>query len=735
MTSASNPEQSDFQLRRPAEERPPLKLPDPATSSPPPATTTEPSSPGQDDVGIFLNRELAWLEFNRRVLHQALDTGTPLLQRVRFLSIFTSNLDEFFMKRVGGLKRQVAMGVASRTHTGITPAEQLVAIRETLLPMLEQQATCYEQKILPALAEAGIHLLRWSELTTDERQFVNNHFEREVFPVLTPLSFDPGHPFPFISNLSVSLAVAVQHPNSDEPLFSRVKVPDSLKQWVALHDGNGGPCRFVSLMDVIEHNIELLFPGMRIRNVMPFRLTRNADVERDEEDTEDLLEMIEQELRQRRFERAVRLETGRKRDPWMHQLLMEELALHDSDIYELPAPLNFRSLDEIADLPLPHHHYPAFTPAVPTSLIAEDADIFSAIRQSDILVHSPYESFSASVERFIRNAADDPKVLAIKMTMYRTGDDSPFVSTLIRAAEAGIQVVCLVELKARFDEQRNVQLAQELEKAGIHVVYGMVGYKTHTKMAVVVRREADGLHSYAHIGTGNYHTGTASLYTDLGLFTSDPNITGEILQLFNHLTGRSLQKDYRNLLVAPLNMKDRFYEMIDREIAHVQAGRSGHIVAKMNSLEHRGICRALYRASAAGVSVDLIVRGFCCLRPGVPGLSENIRVLSVIGRFLEHSRLFHFRNGCENPIDGEFYIGSADWMHRNLLARVEAITPIEQRSLREQCWRILTVMLEDRRQAWDMQPDGSYILRTPDDPERDLGTHETLLRLARPTRA
>lgn len=729
MSTASNPNHPDVPTPSPPDGSTPIPFAATAGSTPVKATLPDAASPDQ-----FLNRELAWLQFNRRVLHQALDDRTPLLERVRFLSIFSSNLDEFFMNRVGGRKRQVAMGVGSHSPDGGTPAEQLVAIRQALLPLLKQQTECYEQEIRPKLAEADVHLLRWSELQHEEQRWAEEHFKNEVFPVLTPLSVDPGHPFPFISNLSVSLAVMVQHPDINEQLFSRVKIPNSLDQWVALHGSDDAGYRYVSLLDVIKHNIEGLFPGMKICQAMPFRLTRNADVERDEEDAEDLLEMIEQELRLRRFERAVRLEVAPNPNPWMLRLLMEELDLKDPDVYEVPAPLDFRSLDEIANLPLPPLHYPVFTPAVPPALADDDTDIFSAIHAADLLVHSPYESFNASVERFIRSAADDPKVLAIKMTMYRTGDDSPFVRTLIRAAESGTQVVCLVELKARFDEQRNVQLAQELEKAGIHVVYGMVGYKTHTKMALVVRREVDGLRSYAHIGTGNYHSGTASLYTDLGLFTCNPTITDEVLQLFNHLTGRSLQKNYHKLLVAPVNMKARFYEMIDREIQHMQAGRPAHIVAKMNSLEHRGICRALYRASTAGVSVDLIVRGFCCLRPGVPGLSENIRVISVIGRFLEHSRLFHFRNGCEDPVDGQFFIGSADWMHRNLLARVEAITPIEHPALREQCWHILTVMLKDRCQAWDMCSDGSYVLRTPADSERDMGTHETLLRLARPTR-
>ncbi len=683
----------------------------------------------------FLNRELTWLEFNRRVLHEAIDERTPLLERAKFLAIFTSNLDEFYQKRVGGLKRQMAAGVVSRTPDGRTPAEQLVAIRQTVLPMLAEQAGVFTRVIRPQLHKHGIKLLGWSDLTRKDRAASDEYFRNNIFPVLTPLAVDPGHPFPFISNLSTSLGVTVSYPNSDEKLFARIKVPSVLPQWVRLdNDDDDGEFRFVSLIDLIANNLDDLFPEMRVQNVMPFRITRNADLERDEEDAEDLLEMIEQELRQRRFARIVRLEHGPDPDPWIRSFLMRELELTESDVYELPGELDFTDLFQIGHLNLPELKFEAWTPVVPPPLDDDETDIFSVIRSGDVLVHHPYESFAASVQRFVETAAADPKVLAIKMTLYRTGDESPFIHTLMRAAERGKQVVCLVELKARFDEERNVQIAQELEGAGVHVVYGLVGYKTHTKTALIVRQESDGLRCYAHIGTGNYHAGTAKLYTDLGLLTCKPDLCGDVAEVFNYLTGRSLRREYNKMLIAPVNMKQRFYEMIEREIAHARAGRPAHIVAKMNSLEHRGICRLLYRASSEGVKIDLIVRGFCSLRPQVAGLSENIRVISIIGRFLEHHRIFYFRNAAEDPVDGEFYMGSADWMYRNLLARVEAIAPLEDRPLRERVWEMLQIMWHDRRQAWEMDGDGNYTQRQPqpdsDDPA-DIGTHAAMIRLTR----
>ena len=682
----------------------------------------------------FLNRELTWLEFNRRVLYQAIDDRTPLLERAKFLAIFTSNLDEFYMKRVGGLKRQVAAGVIRRTPDGRTPAEQLAEIRQMVVPMLDAQAKVWQNEIRPQLAEHHIEFLTWNDLRGDDLGYIEQFYQQNVFPVLTPLAVDPGHPFPFISNLSTSLGVTLSHPGSEEKLFARIKVPHVLPQWIRVNpSADPAAFRFVSLMDIIQHNVDDLFPEMTVHDVMPFRITRNADIERDEEDAEDLLEMIEQELRQRRFERIVRLEHGPNPDPWMRRFLMEELSLSEQDVYELEGELDFTDLMAVAgEVDIPTLKYEPWKPTIPPALTDEETDIFSVIRSGDLMVHHPYEAFSASVERFVTAAALDPKVLAMKMTLYRTGDDSPFIRTMIRAAEMGKQVVCLIELKARFDEERNVQIAQELEKAGVHVVYGVVGFKTHTKTAMIVRQEADGLRTYCHIGTGNYHAGTAKLYTDLGLFTCKPEYGADLAQVFNYLTGRSLNRKYQKLLIAPVNMKQRFYDLIEREIENAQQGKPAHIFAKMNSLEHRGICRMLYRASQAGVNVDLIVRGFCCLRPGVKGMSENIRVTSIIGRFLEHSRIFYFRNAQEDPVDGEFYIGSADWMYRNLLARVEAITPIEERHQRERLWEMMQIMWNDQQQAWDMAADGSYALRRPADDADEMqkiGTHPAMMKL------
>ena len=597
-------------------------------------SATEPKR-GEVSPEEFLNRELTWLAFNKRVLHEALDSRTPLLERAKFLAIFTSNLDEFYMKRVGGLKRQMAAGVVHRTPDGLTPAEQLVEIRRTVIPMLQDQAAAYQKEIRPGLAAHGIKLLRWSDLNKADRDAASAYYEKNIYPVLTPLAVDPGHPFPFISNLSTSLGCTLTHPGNDEKLFARIKVPQTLPQWVRLDTGDEGEYRYVSLIEIISNHLESLFPQMRVMDVMPFRITRNADIDRDEEDAEDLLEMIEKELRQRRFANIVRLEHGPNPDPWIRRFLMQELELTESDVYELSAELDFTDLMALGSLDVAEIKEEPWTPMTPAALADEDTDIFSVIASGDILVHHPYEAFADSVLRMIEAAAVDPKVLAIKMTLYRTGDDSPFIKTLIRAAEAGKQVICLVELKARFDEERNVQLAQQLEKAGVHVVYGLVGYKTHTKTALVVRQEGDKVRCYCHLGTGNYHAGTARLYTDLGLFTTNESISEDLVNLFNYLTGRSLKRDYKKLLVAPVNMKQRFYEMIEREIAHAKAGRPAHILAKMNQLEHRGICRMLYTASQAEVPIDLIVRGFCCIRPGVPGMSENINVISIIGRFLE----------------------------------------------------------------------------------------------------
>ncbi len=684
----------------------------------------------------FLNRDLAWLEFNRRVLHEAQDERTPVLERVRFLGILSSNLDEFFMKRVGAIREQAEAGKLGAGPDGLAPAQQLAAIREVVTDLVSQMATCYQEQILPALAQNRIHLLRWNQLSQEEQAAAGQYFHQHVFPVLTPLAVDPGHPFPFLSNLSESLGVVLRHPERPEKLFARIKVPGNIQRWIRLGGATGtGEHRFVSIYDIIRHNLGDLFPEMSVADVMLFRVTRTAELEVEPEADEDVRETVEEELRQRRFAPVVRLELGPECDQWIRQLLMGELELGPEDVYEVRGEIDYRDLLPIADLPLQALRYEPWTPCVPPALADEDCDVFAAIRLRDILVHHPYESFAQSVERFIGAAADDPKVLAIKMTLYRTGDESPFIRTLIRAAEANKQIVCLVELKVRFDEERNLSLAHALEKAGVHVVYGVVGLKTHTKTALVVRQDPDGIRCYAHIGTGNYHIETARQYTDLGLFTCNPDITGDLVDVFHYLTGRSLKKDYRKLLVAPVNMRQRFVEMIAREVEHQKAGRPAAIIAKMNSLEDRELIRQLYDGSRAGLDIELIIRGFCCLRPGVPGMSENIRVSSIIGRFLEHSRIFYFRNGAEDPLDGEFYIGSADWMYRNLFTRVEVVTPIEDRPLRQRLWEILQIMRWDNRQAWDMHSDGSYIQRRPPVGAGEVATHGTLMALTRQRRS
>lgn len=727
--------------------------PDTATAADTPATDAATPASLAPAPGEFLNRELSWLEFNQRVLHEALDPRTPLLERVAFLAIFNSNLDEYYQKRIGGLKRQIAAGVQSRTIDGLSAQEQIKVIREAILPMVRTQAECYKNDIKPALAEQGIFLLNYEELDEAQRAKADDYFKRNLFPVLTPLSVDPGHPFPFISNLSTSLGVLLRYPDEDGAIldpegddagerFARVKVPAVLPRWVPLDtDETEGRYHFVGLEDIIRHNLDQLFEGMHIDAIEPFRISRNADVERDEDDAEDLLELIEQELRDRRFAKVIRLETDDSPSLPINQFLIRELELHHEDVYEMPGLLDYTPLWAIHGVNRPDLKQEPWTPIVPPRL-ADDAEIFSVIRQGDVLVHHPYESFAASVERFIRSAANDPDVVAIKLTLYRTADDSPFIPHLIRAAESGKQVVVLVELKARFDEHRNVQLAQKLEKHGIHVVYGMVGFKTHTKTSLVVRRESDGMRCYAHIGTGNYHSKTANLYTDLGLFTCDPRITDDLVQLFHNITGRAVKKSFKNLLIAPINMRSRFEEMIDREIEHAAAWRKRggdaddpdrpSIVAKMNSLEDMKLIRRLYEASNAGVKIELIVRGFCVLRPGVPGMSENISVISVIGRFLEHSRIFCFHNAGQR----EYYIGSADWMYRNLNNRFECITPIYDPAHQQRLQNILDICLNDQRQAWDMQPDGSYIQRRPaDDADprapSTIGTHRTLMQLSR----
>ncbi len=681
---------------------------------------------GESTVGNFTNREIGWLNFNRRVLAEAEDSRNPILERVKFLSICTSNLDEFFMKRVGGFKRQIEFGILSRSSDGKTPVDQLAEIRKQVLPMLDDQSRCFSASIVPGLRDIGIHLLAWDDLSPQEVEQARQYYMRNVFPVLTPLSVDPGHPFPFISNLSTSLGITLRHPHSDEKFFARVKIPSVLPQWIELGGLNSG--RFLPLVELVKANLSDLFPQMRVDGVMVFRLSRNADISGDEEDAEDLVELIEEELKLRRFAEAVRIEHGPNPDPWMLNFLTDELGLSSNEVYQMSHEFSYTSLAQIADQKIKKHRFEQWTPVVPPAFSEEDKlDIFQVIRHKDHLLHHPFDSFGATVERLIRSAAEDPKVLAIKMTLYRTGDKSPIVKSLIQAAESGKQVVCLVELKARFDEERNLYWAHEMEKAGVHVVYGIVGYKTHAKTALIVRQEADGLRTYAHIGTGNYNVTTSRFYTDMGLLTVREEITSELVEFFNYLTGRSLKSAYKHLLIAPVNMTQKFKEMIERETANAIAGKPSGIIAKMNNMEENSITKVLYEASMAGCSISMLVRGFCCVRAGIPGISENLRVMSTIGRFLEHSRIFHFRNGAENPVDGDFFIGSADWMYRNLHSRIECVVPILDRNLKEKIWDTLQLYLNDKRQTWDMDSEGNYARRSGS----ESGVQQSLMEYSR----
>jgi polyphosphate kinase len=679
-----------------------------------------------DLSGAWIDRDVSWLEFNRRVLHEALDERTPLLERVKFLAIFSANLDEFFMKRMWRLADPTGLAA---------PAQRELAarIRVMVTSMLDEQAGCYIQVLRPRLAEHGIRLVGWEDLDAAQRDEASAVFERDISPVLTPLSLDAAHPFPYVSNLSTSWAFQLEDPVSGEAVLVRVKLPTDLPQWLRLTADGSSEWVFVGLDQVIRANAERLFPGMIVVSASLFRVCRDADVELDENDGLSKRAMVEEELRQRRFEPVVRLEVQPDADSAMVAELVDRFGLAPDAVYEMSALLDYTTLFEIAGLDVEELRDPPWTPLAPRVLeAAAESDIFSAIRSADILLHHPYESFYASVERFIREAADDPQTLSIKMTVYRVGDDTPFVRSLIAAAEAGKQVACVIELNARFDEERNLHWSRELERVGAHVMFGVTGLKTHSKVALVVRNEDGVIRSYAHIGTGNYHTRTAKLYEDVGLLTADPAITGDVVSLFHYLTGRSRTPSFSELLVAPLHMRARFVELLEAEIANREAGRPARIVCKMNQLEDPEMCALLSRASGAGVPVDLIVRGLCCLAPGVPGLTENLRIRSVIGRFLEHSRIFHFASGSEDPLEGTFLIGSADWMTRNLSERVEAAVPITRPRLRARLWEILEICLADRRNAWEMQSDGSYIQLQPDAYEAagQEGTHATLMRLA-----
>ena len=653
----------------------------------------------------FLDRELSWLRFNPRVLELAEDPTIPLLERVRFLAIFTSNLDEFFMVRVAGLKRRIAAGVAVKAASGLMPREVLEQILTVTGELSQRQAQLFNDEIVPALSGEGIELVRWADLDRNEQKQCKRMFKERIFPVLTPLAVDPAHPFPYISGLSLNLAVLIRNPKSDKQHFARVKVPPIFSRFVPL-----GEQRFVPLEDVIAEHLNRLFPGMEIQQVHSFRVTRNEDLEVEEDDAENLLAALEKELLRRRFGPPVRLEVEESIDPAVLELLVGELGVSEDEVYRLPGPLDLRGLHGIADLSREELKYPAFLPSTHHRLAevesAAPVDVFKAARRNDVLLHHPYDSFSTSVQRFIEQAAADPHVLAIKQTLYRTSGDSPIIDALIDAAEAGKQVLVIVEIKARFDEQANIRWARKLEQAGCHVVYGVVGLKTHCKLAMVVRDEGDhhGIRRYAHIGTGNYNPKTSRMYEDLGLITTDERVTEDVAHLFNNLSGWSRNASYAELLVAPDSVRSGLIEQVHAEIAHHKAGRPARIRLKANSVVDEALIDSLYLASREGVPVELLVRGICALRPGVPGLSENITVRSVLGRFLEHSRIFWFENGG----DPQAWIGSADMMHRNLDRRVEVLVRLPDAGSVAEVGELLDLAFADDTMAWLLDAEGGW---------------------------
>ncbi|WP_461035907.1 RNA degradosome polyphosphate kinase [Streptomyces mayteni] len=679
----------------------------------------------------FLDRERSWLAFNDRVLDLAEDPGTPLLERANFLSIFASNLDEFFMVRVAGLKRRIATGVATRSLTGQAPRDVLDSIWASAREQMSRHAACYQQSVAPQLATEGIHLLRWPDLTEEEQTRLFSLFRKKIFPVLTPLAVDPVHPFPYISGLSLNLAVVVRNPASGHEHFARVKVPPLLDRFL-----EASPQRFVPVEDVIAAHLEELFRGMEVLAHHVFRVTRNEDLEVEEDDAENLLQALEKELLRRRFGPPVRLEVEESIDSQVLDLLIRELKISREEVFSVPGPLDLTGLGSISSLDRPDLKYPKFVAGTHRDLAevesASAADVFAALRQRDVLLHHPYDSFSTSVQAFLEQAAADPDVLAIKQTLYRTSGDSPIVDALIDAAESGKQVLVLVELKARFDEHANIRWARKLEQAGCHVVYGLLGLKTHCKLSLVVRQEGDELRRYSHVGTGNYHPKTARLYEDLGLLTADAQVGADLSDLFNRLSGYSRRDNYRRLLVAPRSLRDGLVSRILREIEHHRAGRPAWVRFKVNSIVDEAVIDALYRASQAGVPVDVWVRGICSLRPGVPGLSENIRVRSVLGRFLEHSRLYAFAGGGEN----EVWLGSADLMHRNLDRRIETLVRVTDPGHRSALTRLLATGMSDESESWHLDADGGWTRHAFDEEGRPLrSVQESLIEGRRKRRA
>ncbi|MCW5211520.1 polyphosphate kinase 1 [Desulfobulbus sp. TB] len=673
----------------------------------------------------YLNRELTWLEFNRRVLHEGQDERTPLLERIMFLAIVGGNLDEFFMKRIGGLKQQVGAGVRKLTVDGRTPGEQIGECHELVRNILVQKEKL-EQGLLNKLSEQDIRIVGYEKLDKEQRKEVDDYFQENIYPLLTPQGMDPAHPFPFISNLSINLLVVTKYKHDDHPFLNRIKVPTGvgIPRFIRVGDEH----LYIRFEDLIAHNLTAIFPGLVIESCTFFRVTRNAITEQDGAKANDLLDVIETALRDRKFAEIVRLEVAADMSALHRGMLAAELGIdEEKDVFTVDGIIGKRDLFEIASLDMPELHYPLHQPLDHFRLSGDSPNIFHVIReQGAILLQHPYESFDSSVQRFLREASRDPKVLAIKMTLYRTSAGSRIIPYLLDAAQNGKQVAVVVELMARFDESANIGWAENLEEAGVHVTYGVVGLKTHSKVIFVVRRDFDGLRRYAHIGTGNYHAGTARIYSDLGMLTSDRVIAQDLTELFNYLTtGYAPERNYRTLLPSPRVLKKALLEKIDREIAQHSTKTPGRIQFKTNALEDKDITAALYRASMAGVHVDLLVRDTCRLRPGIPGLSENVRVISIVGRFLEHSRIYYFYNKGEE----EYFIGSADIMKRNLEDRVEVITPVVLKELRQELREILNVQLADQRSAWEMQSDGTYIQRMS---KKDTakGSHEILIQKA-----
>lgn len=687
-----------------------------------------------NDPRLYINRELSQLEFQRRVLEEARDESNPLLERVKFLAIIGSNLDEFFMVRVAGLNKQVDAGVLDLPPDGMTPAEQLAAIRKVALQLMIQSRECLRDEILPGLNKAGIHIMEYAELNEKQKEGVKSYFDEVIFPVLTPLAFDPGHPFPHISNLSLNLAVLIRDREGKQH-FARIKVPNTLPRLVPIKRSSGSVRRdgtvpfhhyFVWLEQVIAENLGVLFPGMQVVESHPFRVTRDADTEIQELEASDLLETMEQSVRQRRFGQVVRVTVNEAMPTYIREILIENLELDRNDIYTLDGPLGLSGLMGLYSIDRYDLKDPPFKPAVPEPLRfdAQDGNIFAAIRQEDILVHHPYDSFIPVVD-FLLTAARDPDVLAIKQTLYRVGRNPPVVTALLEAVERGKQVAVLLELKARFDEESNIGWAKKLEGAGVHVIYGLLGLKTHSKVALVVRKEGEGIRRYIHLATGNYNAVTAQSYEDLGMFTCDDDIGADSTDLFNYLTGYSEKNNYRKLIVAPINLRSKMEALIEREIEQQGNNKNGYLIFKINSLVDKDMIKHLYRASQAGVKIDLLVRGICCLRPGIAGVSENIRVISIVGRFLEHSRIYY----CYNNGNEEIYLGSADLMPRNIDRRVEVLFPVQEpgmiRYLRD---NVLAIYLKDNVKARRMTSDGTYKRVKPEKGEEVINSQEWFLK-------